>query len=350
MVTYADIAKKMGVSKAAISLALRNQNGVSEQLRERIIETAKCMGYRPNPLVSAHMAHLRGTKKMRYQGKIAFLSSVGDESATQKHSRDSLYLAGAKEAANKLGFEIEVFSLIDPDIPPSRIGEILWTRGIPGVIIGPLATPGSFNFDISRFSAVTLGFSLRNPHLHCVRTNAYDMMLSLLNILEQRGYKRPGFAQTKVEDDWIFHLFAASYQVWKSARKESPSIPPILFIKDADRPGFLKWYDHYRPDVLINTNDTFPNWLKAENIHMPESVGYAALHFSVRNEYSGLRPDLKGIGSAAVDLLISQIYRNETGEPDAPKLLLIPPKWHEGATLRPPAPNEDIDRFLFFPS
>lgn len=44
-VTMADIAKELGISKNAVSLALRGKDGVSRDLRDRIMATAQAMGY-----------------------------------------------------------------------------------------------------------------------------------------------------------------------------------------------------------------------------------------------------------------------------------------------------------------
>lgn len=44
-VTLADIAKELGISKNAVSLALRNKEGVSRELRERVMAKANEMHY-----------------------------------------------------------------------------------------------------------------------------------------------------------------------------------------------------------------------------------------------------------------------------------------------------------------
>lgn len=44
-VTAKDVAQRLGVSPAAVSLALRGRPGVSEETRERILEAARQMGY-----------------------------------------------------------------------------------------------------------------------------------------------------------------------------------------------------------------------------------------------------------------------------------------------------------------
>ena len=45
MVTLNDIAAKLGISKSTVSKGLNNASDVSEELRQRILETAAELGY-----------------------------------------------------------------------------------------------------------------------------------------------------------------------------------------------------------------------------------------------------------------------------------------------------------------
>ncbi len=53
MATIYDIAKKAGVSTATVSRALRGRSEVVVEVRERVIEAARELGYRPNRLAQA---------------------------------------------------------------------------------------------------------------------------------------------------------------------------------------------------------------------------------------------------------------------------------------------------------
>ena len=46
-VRMADIAEKLGISIVSVSKGLAGKDGVSEEMREKILETAKEMGYLP---------------------------------------------------------------------------------------------------------------------------------------------------------------------------------------------------------------------------------------------------------------------------------------------------------------
>jgi LacI family transcriptional regulator len=51
-VTLADVAAAVGLSPAAVSLALRGKPGVSDAARKRVVEASRSLGYRPTSTVS----------------------------------------------------------------------------------------------------------------------------------------------------------------------------------------------------------------------------------------------------------------------------------------------------------
>jgi len=52
-ITVEDIAKQLEISSMTVSRALNNRPGVSEEMRKRIIDTAKELGYRPNQIAKS---------------------------------------------------------------------------------------------------------------------------------------------------------------------------------------------------------------------------------------------------------------------------------------------------------
>src|SRR3954467_13477885 len=57
-----DIADRAAVSKATVSLALRDHSSIPPATRARIQGIADELGYRPNPLVSALMTYQRSAQ------------------------------------------------------------------------------------------------------------------------------------------------------------------------------------------------------------------------------------------------------------------------------------------------
>src|SRR5690242_1799257 len=50
--TMADVAARVGISRAAVSIALRGAEGTSEATRQRVLQAAADLGYRPDSLAA----------------------------------------------------------------------------------------------------------------------------------------------------------------------------------------------------------------------------------------------------------------------------------------------------------
>ncbi|WEV58880.1 LacI family DNA-binding transcriptional regulator [Bifidobacterium sp. ESL0728] len=93
MTTIKEVAKKAGASVTAVSMALnhREDGHVKKELAEHIRETARKMGYRPNPLARS----LRTSRTHT----IGFIS---EEIATTPYAGEMIL--GAQDAASELGY------------------------------------------------------------------------------------------------------------------------------------------------------------------------------------------------------------------------------------------------------
>src|ERR1044071_9901410 len=61
-ITLQEIAEEGHVSRATVSLALRNHPSIPSETRGRIQAVANRLGYRPNPLISTLMSYQRRAK------------------------------------------------------------------------------------------------------------------------------------------------------------------------------------------------------------------------------------------------------------------------------------------------
>ena len=73
-VTVYDIAEKLGVSHAKVSLALRNHPSISEKRREQVKKKAAEMGYVPDPHLAALAAHRRTISPSQIRSAIAWIN------------------------------------------------------------------------------------------------------------------------------------------------------------------------------------------------------------------------------------------------------------------------------------
>ncbi|MDQ3814749.1 MAG: LacI family transcriptional regulator [Armatimonadota bacterium] len=103
MVTMTDIALKAGVSRTAVSHVLGGSHlesvRISEATRQRILEAADSLGYRPNQLARAVAL-----------GKTRMIGYLVDEPRYEPYWN---IMVGALEAAQELGFTLKLLSVSD---------------------------------------------------------------------------------------------------------------------------------------------------------------------------------------------------------------------------------------------
>lgn len=327
------------MSRATISLALRNHPSIPPATRSRIQKLAEEMGYRPNPLVSALMSHQRATQPRRKTDiTLALILNFSREGDWQNYVSEDL-LSRAAAQAEHLGYKLENFWLKDLKCSSDRLASILYGRGVPGVIVAPLPEAhGCVSLPWERFSAVTIGYSLLQPRLHRVSTNRFLAMRMAVRRLLEQGYERIGLALPFDQDARVEHQWSAAF-VWEQAQLPASARTEPFMLEEPKwtERQFAKWLKANRPEVILG----FPpllEWLKALGLSVPDEIGFAHLwNPDESGAFAGIFHDPPAIGAAAVDFLIGMLHRNERGVPDAPQALLLEAGWRDGATLRPRA-------------
>jgi len=70
-----EIADRTGISRMAVSLALRGKSGVSEATRKKVLKVAQELGYEPDPEVARLLSHIRVKKSVDTKACLALLTS-----------------------------------------------------------------------------------------------------------------------------------------------------------------------------------------------------------------------------------------------------------------------------------
>lgn len=336
------IAEAAGVCKATVSLALRNDPQIPAKTQKKIAKIAKQMGYQRNPLVSAHMAQMRSLKPIKYQATIAFLI---DEPVTHKALTSMLpvgrYYRGAQTRAQSQGFQLEVYSTYKPEHSTERFKKILHSRGIQGIIFGPIRATEprpAFSFDLESFSPAACGAYLGElKALHHASPENYDSIRHCISRMHETGSQRIGLV---ISEESILRgdgrAFAA-YLLYQNDILKPNRIPP-LFLERWDENSFREWYQAHQPDGIVTSwlySDMIP-WFKSNKIAVPESVQVSTYYITphIHPGISGIDQKLESVGAAAVDLIVGQLYRNEKGIPKEPKNVIISGEWIAGKTVR----------------
>ena len=341
--TMSELAKVAGVSKMTVSLALRGHSKISVATRDRIRALAEEMGYRPNPLVQTLMANLRSTRPTSYHSTIAWITAFPTRDGWSEHWIHKHYHQGAVARAAALGYKIETFWALAPRMTGAALTRMLRARGIRGLIIPPVGTPGA-RLDIAweHFSCATIGYSFKEPRLHRAAANLREGMSQALAECERRGFKRIGFAIPASTDARVNHSWLAGYLAWQQFIPKKDRLPVLLAPGPIEEP-LPRWLGANRPDVIISPNFEFLSWLPALGKHIPKDISLVTLSYpddknTSTAHISGINQNNFSIGEAAVDLVVSQLQHNDTGLPAHPRVMLIDGFWNEGETIgAPPA-------------
>jgi DNA-binding LacI/PurR family transcriptional regulator len=344
-VTMRDVARKAGVNPSTVSRALRDDSNVSKARREEIQRIAEEMGYRPNPFVQAFTAHVRGYRRLPTHAPIALL----DTSSEGQHQFTHLYIQGAKEHAHKLGYKIEPLHIDTVKGSLSRMKDVLFARGIRGLLIMPpserIHMPELAEFPLAM---ATIDYSLKEPNLHRSTPSYFQNMEMALRTCAAKGYRRIGFCTYREEVDRIGMHWMGAYCGWRDLQPEENRLgvhyniytPELEHQENPSawekcREDFYAWLDNETPDLLITNNLFFLYWAKERGLKIPADLGF--VHLGVvpgEAPVSGVDQNHRQVGAAAVDLIINQLQKNVHGVPSSMQTVLIYGTWRDAGTTR----------------
>lgn len=150
--TIHDVAKAAGVSKSAVSLAIRNQTGVSEATREHILSVAQELGYRSNVWARSLVQGRTGLVGVLLQdlGNSYHRDvTAGVEDAAAEHDLRLVIAHGRRdhrrlqaELDSLLALGVEGVVIVSSSVPPTYLERI--AKRVPLVVIGrlPHEVPG----------------------------------------------------------------------------------------------------------------------------------------------------------------------------------------------------------------
>lgn len=336
-VSLREIAKEMGVSVATVSLALRNHPRISEPMRERVHQVAEEMGYKPNPMITSLMAQMRGGRSNEAGSVLGWINN--HPNAKVFHRKDSFnhgLLVGARQRAEQLGYRLEEFHLKAVGMTSRRLKQILHTQAIRGVIIPPLPqAKGHLSLNWDEYASVAIGYSMLRPDIHRVSPNHYYNIRLAFRELVHLGRRRIGLAlfcnhtRTTNTDDRLDQRWSASTLVHQQTLPAKERVP-ILKYTDGDEKRFLAWFERHRVEAIVGNTTVPVTMLEAAGYVQGKDFIFVQLDWAperAEDTVAGVNQRERQVGAAAVDLLTSQINRNETGIPEVPKLIEIPGAW-----------------------
>ncbi|MGE9289340.1 MAG: LacI family DNA-binding transcriptional regulator [Puniceicoccales bacterium] len=340
-VTMKSIAERAGVSVMTVSLALRNSARISDATKQRVLELAKSMGFKPDPALGALIAYRNSQQSSSFLGTAVYLNNTDRPSIVEDASIHQNFFTGARERGKELGYHVEEFWLNSKGMTRERASDILSVRGIQGVFVGPQPQAHeSLQLDWSRFTGIRLGHTLESPQLHTVAANQYLAVNLCFRELCKLGYSRIGLAISGEQDDRTQNRYTAAYLAMQlRLPEELPRIP--VFIGKGSFDDFNHWMTQWQPDALIGPWEDTLEHLKLMKLRPGPDIGFA-FPFIVSGPLqdfacAGVEQTL--IGEAAMSHLNSLLMQNEVGIPERPHSLMLDPVWMPRKTVRRVGPE-----------
>ena len=335
-----DVARAAKVSAAAACYALNNRPGVSKATRERVLRIARQLDYAPDARSAVLMASVRGAKSKDLL-PIAWLNTTRERDSWQKYKYLSPYLEGARERSHELGYRIEEIWTQQPGMTMRRVSQILYQRGIDGVIVTYPASHLHLRWD--HLACVGLGGALLAPRLHRVLTDSSFNLLLALKSLRRQGYRRIGICFENEVDRFSHHLLRSTAHHFVITSPVAYQVPPLFYTGRTPPELILAgkqvavWLRRYRPEVVVGSTSHLLPWIRATGARVPQDVGI--VHLSKDDDVSdwaGIHSHKREHGRTVAGWVIALLQNNEYGVPKLGLDTLVRGIWCGGRTLLSP--------------
>ena len=331
------IGEAAGVSKSAVSLALRNDPRIPESTRLRIQTIARKMGYRRNPVVDSLMSQLRAGRQPTFQANIGLINCSPIKDLKSNHTFRRLQ-EGVTRRAEDLGYGIEEFWLQQPVMRPQRLKQIVETRGIRALILIAALSPdtidrGYINFWYD-FACAVIGVTHLNNKLNCSSNDQYLTARRATEKVLELGYKRPMLVVPREDDILLEDKFSSGFHSVSCRLPIADQLSLVPF-DIADPNSALSTIRKQKPDVVITNKSELYAALQDDGVSIPKELGLVHLdwHDALPN-MAGMRQNNRIVGSAGVDLVVGQLQKNEFGSQEFPKVVQIESVWVEGPSVK----------------
>jgi LacI family transcriptional regulator len=351
-VTLRQIAEKVGCSRSTVSYALKNDPNISAALRAKVVEAARELGWKPDAKLARQMALVRRTATDHDPPKLAIVINKSHE-RLRREVTPRMQLRGATVYAEAMGYSPDLFNLEEQPLSPKRLRDILRARGVEGVVFIATVDPelSREHLEVGReFACAVAGVRYAEVPFHVVINDFLSAgRLIILKLLEA-GFERPAVVLPRGLDRPLGYGFTGG--IWTGLM----DVPmehrlPILhlgsdecYLPEYEFDRAVEWLLRNRPDAVISTD------VRA----MEEILSTVAMHGLRLPLYSSdYHPDQKAVrggidarqehvGRAAVDVVVAQLHRGETGLPEVQRVLQVEGIWREASSGAGPSEDERI--------
>lgn len=339
-VTLREVAREAGLTKSAVSLALRHDPRIPPATRRRVAACARRLGYRRNAVVAHLMSELRRGTEAGPRATVALLNLNESPHALTRHPTIPSYVRGIRQRATTLGYAVDVIPEPAALMEGKRLQGILQARGIRGcVLVGLLRSnrlPAHFAPLWEHLPCVIAGARTVDPQLPsaCADHHAITQMAAAMAL--RAGRRRPALVLDREIDQLVQGRFTGGFLIAQRDLPAGSRIPPFYHGDDQPRApaGFGAWLERHRPDAILTLYHVVEDWLRDLRVRVPRDIALIQLESRPHKPpWAGVNQHNDLTGAAAMDLLVQMIHAGETAAHTSPRAMLIEPSWTDGPTL-----------------
>jgi len=334
-VTLADVARKAGVHVTTVSLALRDHPRLPEATRARLKALAVKMGYRPDPMLRALVAYRDKSAGRKSPPTLAYVTNWNTRWGWKEVTAHPEFYAGAKTAADALGFRLEHFWMREPGQTQGRLSRILYSRGINGLIIASHGREmgDALLFDWENFSAVKIDYFPHQPELHNVTNDQLQVIRLAMQQVMAAGYRRIGFVMDAGWDITVDNLWQTGF-LWEQQKLPARDRIPAYLLPNPV--PLADWMRKHKPQVVISKAEFVRPQFADLGLRVPQDVAFVDIFLEeLDGEVAGVRQNHATVGSLALEILAGQLQHGKFGVPAIPTTTLVEGTWLDGKTCPP---------------
>ena len=310
--TIKDIALACGVSEGTVDRALNGREGIKKETKEKILQMAKEMGYRPNHLASCLA---RGSSK-----------TIGVVCAGLGNPFFSSFVEAIEQMAYESGYYLNLILTHGSREKEMEGVRYLAGRQVEGLIIIPLGLGEEYEQALLslQIPIVTVYNRLSEKFIH-VDVDGRLIMKNAVHQIVEKGYKRIayldlGYGTERAGRNNRYSLNQRRFGYEDGIRQENLG-EPIIFPKcdweliqnflqeGSGKPAILCGFDDLAIRVL--------NMLRSHGVSVPEEVGLMGFDNipildSISPRLCSVDCEIKDLGKKAFSALLQLINKDDT--------------------------------------
>lgn len=267
--TIKELARACGVSEGTVDRAVNNRSGIKESTKQRILEMAEQLDYRPN-----HLAKSLATGSTK---------TIGIVSVDLSNNFFALLVESIEQTAREHGYFINLaLSHNDPEKEMEAI-RYMAERRVDGIILFPLGQGKKFSDFLKKLNIpiVTIYNRIECDFVH-VDVDCRLIMRNVVSYLAGKGYQEmiyidPHFEAMKSEGINVFSIEQRRTGYLEGIHKEELGDGEILEAMDEQQLVNIAKRKDGKRKVFICRNDTpairLMTILRKNNISVPKDVG-----------------------------------------------------------------------------